>query len=291
MARGDAMTRKSGLGRGLDSLIPGGDNGVSAGSIYMIPVGNIEPNPRQPRVRMDPGELAELTTSVREYGVLQPLIVTKGNGADKFILIAGERRLMASREAGLEFVPAIVREASEQQFLEIALVENVQRADLSPLEAAEAYRQLTEEFGLSHEEVADRVGKSRTAVTNTLRLLKLPETVLKALAEDKITEGHARALLGLLTPQSQANALQTILRNELNVRQTEELVRRLSGQKEPSKPRPELPPEMIAVEQRLRDQLGTKVSLNPSRKGGTMVIHYYSEEELDVLVNRILGDE
>lgn len=284
------MRRKKGLGRGLDALIQGGENGVSAGSIYMIPVGNIEPNPRQPRVRMDREELAELTASIREHGVLQPLIVTKGAGYEQYTLIAGERRLMASREAGLEYVPAIVREASEQQFLEIALVENVQRADLSPLEAAEAYRQLTDDFGLSHEEIADRVGKSRTAVTNTLRLLKLPESVLNALAEGKITEGHARALLGLPTPQAQANALQTILRNDLNVRQAEELVRRLSGQKEPPKPRPELPPDMAAVEQRLRDQLGTKVRLNPSRKGGTVVIHYFSEEELAAIVSRILGE-
>jgi len=186
----------------------------------------------------------------------------------------------------------MIREATQQELVELALIENVQRADLSPLEAAEAYRQLAEDFSLSHEAIATRVGKSRVAVTNTLRLLKLPAVVQEALADDRISEGHARALLTLSTPQAQAAALHNILKHDLNVRQTEEYVRKLSGERPPKIPRMGLPPDLVAIEDRLRHRLGTKVSLNPSRKGGTLVIHYYSDEELDALVERIdAGDE
>lgn len=282
--------RKSSLGRGLDSLIPPRESALPASGVTQISAESISPNPRQPRANFDPEELADLAASIREHGVIQPLIVTKGEGKEQYTLITGERRLIAARQAGLHEVPVIVREASEQQFLELALVENVQRTDLSPLEAAEAYRQLVEDFGLSHEEVAARVGKSRVAVTNTLRLLKLPAAAQKALVEGRITEGHARALLALTTPQSKSAALQTILKQDLNVRQTEELVRKLSGQK-PSKP-PKLaqPPELKAIEDRLQERLGTKVTLNSRRKGGTLIVHYYSDEELNALVGLILGE-
>ena len=285
------MTKRSGLGRGLDALIPSEDDftapaGSSSG-ITQLAVSAISPNPRQPRVRFDPAELAELAASIREHGILQPLIVTQGEQPGQYILIAGERRLLAARQAALENVPAMVREATQQELVELALIENVQRADLGPLEAAEAYRQLVEDFGLSHEAVAERVGKSRVTVTNTLRLLKLPSVVQEAIAEERITEGHARTLLALTTPQAQAAALQSILKNDLNVRQTEELVRRLSGERLPRPPKIGLPAELAAIEDRLRHRLGTKVSLNPTRKGGTLVIHYYSDEELDALVERI----
>jgi ParB family transcriptional regulator, chromosome partitioning protein len=206
-------------------------------------------------------------------------------------LIAGERRWLAARKAGLDSVPALIRQVTQQELLEIALVENVQRADLSPLEAAEAYRQLSEEFQISHEQIAIRVGKSRTSVTNTLRLLKLPQSVQRALAAHKISEGHARSLLALTTVQAQTAALETILRHELNVRQTEELVRKLSGEKPTSQPKPAPPPELVALEERLRSQLGTRVSLNHGPKGGTLVIHYYSDEELDNIVLRIMGED
>lgn len=280
------MARKGGLGRGLDALIPSGENHFET-RVLSIPVGDIHPNPRQPRHTFDPAEIASLAGSIREHGVLQPLIVSPA-GEDQYTLIAGERRLMAARQAGLETVPVIVREAGDQQHLELALVENIQREDLGPLEAAEAYRQLIDEFGLTQEDVAKRVGKSRTAVANTLRLLNLPEAVSKALAGGQISEGHARALLGLATPQSQENALQTIVRNDLNVRQTEELVRRLSGQKPSSTPRAGLPPELFELEEKLRNRLGTRVQLRPTQKGGTMVIHYYSDEELDALIGKFL---
>ncbi len=196
---------------------------------------------------------------------------------------------MAARQAGLERVPVLIREASDQEQLELALIENVQRADLSPLEAADAYRQLADDFGLSHEEIAGRVSKSRVTVTNTLRLLKLPEKVLQALMAERITEGHARALLALATPQAQVAALQTVLAQELNVRQTEALVRRLSGERPPAVARPAPPAEIGALQNRLESWLGTPVSLKNHRKGGTITIRYYSEEELNALVDRLLG--
>jgi ParB family transcriptional regulator, chromosome partitioning protein len=285
------MTRKTGLGRGLDSLIPVQESQQLASGIQHIPVESITPNPRQPRTHFDQRELAELAASIREHGIIQPLLLATTDEIDRYCLIAGERRLLAARQAGLASIPAIIRQVSQQELVEVALVENVQRADLSPLEAAEAFRQLSEEFQLSHEEIAARVGKSRTSVTNTLRLLKLPASVQNALAGGRISEGHARALLALPNPQAQAAALDTILKFDLNVRQVEDLVRKMSGDKPASQPKPAHPPELVALEERLRSQLGTKVSLNHGRRGGTLVIHYYSDEELDTLVERILGSE
>jgi len=283
------MPRKTGLGRGLDALI--GSEQPTIGGITNIPLDQISPNPRQPRLNIDREELAELTDSIREVGVLQPLIVTYDEQNDRYTLVAGGRRLLAAAQAGLQTVPAIVRQITEQQRLEIALIENLQRADLSPLESAEAYRQLVDEFGLSHEEVAARVGKSRVAVTNTLRLLKLPDVVKKALMENRISEGHARALLALHTPDAQTTTLHTIVQRELTVRQTEELVQKLLGQV-PS-PRTNTPPlpEISAIEDRLRSHLGTKVHLTKRRKGGTILIHFYSEEEFSSLIDKILGEE
>jgi ParB family chromosome partitioning protein len=284
------MPRRTGLGRGLEALIPGGEQPFSGG-VSSIPADQIVPNPRQPRNRFDPQELAELAGSIREYGVIQPLIVSYDEQSGMYVLIAGERRLLASRQAGLEHVPAIVREASDQQRLELALIENVQRADLGPLERAEAYRQLSEDFQLTQEEIAARVGKSRETVANTLRLLKLTPAVKQTLAEDKITEGHARALLSLNLPQAQNAALQTVLRYDLNVRQTEELVRKLSGEKLPARSKPETPPEFQALEQRLQEFLGTRVILhNRQTGGGTLTIHYYSDEELNKLVSQLFGE-
>jgi ParB family transcriptional regulator, chromosome partitioning protein len=285
------MARKTGLGRGLDSLIPTQEISQTAQGIQHVPIGDISPNPRQPRSYFDDLELEELAASIREHGIIQPLVLFEAEENGKYCLIAGERRWLAARKAGLDSVPALIRQASQQELLEIALVENVQRADLSPLEAAEAYRQLSEEFQISHEQIAIRVGKSRTSVTNTLRLLKLPQSVQRALAARKISEGHARALLALTNAQAQTAALESILRHDLNVRQTEELVRKLSGEKPASHPKPAPPPELVALEERLRSQLGTRVSLNHGRKGGTLVIHYYSDEELDNIVLRILGED
>jgi ParB family chromosome partitioning protein len=183
-----------------------------------------------------------------------------------------------------------VRQVTEQQRLELALIENVQRADLTPLETADAFRQLNEEFNLSHEEIATKVGKSRVAITNTLRLLKLPELIRQALAEEKITEGHARALLGLGTPQAQVAALQSVMNQNMTVRQTEDLVRKWNRERPAHVIKSVPPPEIQAIEERLRTRLGTKVTLRHGKKGGSLVIRYYSDEELDALISTILKE-
>lgn len=282
------MPQRSGLGKGLDALIPTGQPPVGEGGVMQIPVERIARNPHQPRTRFDPGEMQELAASIREHGVIQPLIVAPPGADGRYVLIAGERRLEAARKAGLKTVPAVVRQASDQQLLEWALIENVQRADLNPLEQAEAYRQLTEDFGLSHEQVAAQVGKSRVAVTNTLRLLQLSDAARQALADGRISEGHARALLSLSSAAAQAAALQTILARDLSVRQTEELVRKLGGKKPARRVKSRRSPEITALEERLRQALGTRVVLHHGKKGGSLVIHYYSDEELDALTARLL---
>jgi len=281
------MSRR-GLGKGLDALIPGDFDQEPTGNPQQIPINQILPNPSQPRTEITDESLLDLVASIREHGIIQPLILTQDNRQDKYMLIAGERRLKAAKMAGLESVPAIVREASEQERLELALIENIQRENLTPLEAAKAYQRLNDEFGLPQEQIAERLGKSRVAITNTIRLLKLPNEAKIALAKGQISEGHARALLGLNTPQAQLAALNSVIKAELNVRQTEELVRKLSGIKTASgKKKAEKSPEVKALEEKLRSNLGTKVSLKPSKKGGTIIIHYYSEEELEALVNQI----
>jgi len=284
------MAQKSGLGKGLDALLPSAENQLPEGGVRQIQTDKISPNPRQPRADFDADELNELAASIREHGVIQPLIITAGDSPGSYTMIAGERRLMAAKLIELQAVPAIIREASDQELVELALVENVQRADLGPLETAEAYRQLAEDFGLSHEEIADRVGKSRTTITNTLRLLRLPEDVKEALVSGKISEGHARALLSLPTEEAQSAVLRSILKLSLNVRQTEELVRKFSGKKAQKQPPAPPNPEIKDLEEQLRQRLGTKVTLNQRIKGGTLTIHYYSAEELDSLLEMILGE-
>jgi ParB family chromosome partitioning protein len=284
------MAKKSGLGKGLDALIPTEESQLPESGITHIPIANIIPNPRQPRTNFASDELDELAISIREHGVIQPLIVTQTEAAGQYTLIAGERRLLAAQLIELEEVPVIIREASDQELVELALVENVQRADLGALETAEAYRQLTEDFNLSHEEIAARVGKNRVTITNTLRLLKLPDEVKESLAEGIITEGHARALLALPTPEAQSAALKSILKNDLNVRQTEELVRKLGGEKPQRLSPPPPDPEIKALEEQLRQRLGTRVTLNQRSKGGTLTIHYYSAEELNTILDLIMSD-
>lgn len=282
------MVKRRGLGKGLEALIPPGQwesREPGAGQyIRQVPVGQIVPNPQQPRVKTDASELAELAASIAEHGIIQPVIVTQVAG--EYQLIAGERRWRAARQAGLETIPAIIKEASPQEMLELALVENLQRADLNPLEEAAAYRQLMDEFGLTQEQVAERVGKSRSAVANTVRLLSVAAAVQAALLEGKIAEGHGRAILGLPTPEAQTAALRTIVKRSLSVRQAEELVRRLLGQKRVSEPRPPSP-EIILAQERLRQRLGTKVDISHTKKGGRIVIHYYSDEELHAILEQI----
>jgi ParB family chromosome partitioning protein len=285
------MARRRSLGQGLDALIPstGGATTESGETIYQLAIDQIEPNPRQPRKSYDADDLQGLADSIAEHGVLQPLVVARPEGEDIYVLIAGQRRLEAARLAGLSDVPVILRQATEQQLLEWALIENLQREDLNPIEAAHGYQQLVDDFGLSHDAIAGRVGKSRSAVSNTLRLLKLTDAAAEAIIQGEISEGHGRALLGLDSPKAQDAAMQTVIKRGLNVRQTEELVRKLSGQRRPRKPDTARPPEEVAVEEELRQALGTKVSLRRGRSGGTLTLHFYSDEELEALIDRLTG--
>ncbi len=284
------MSKKRGLGKGLDALIPTGSDQVpSRQGMLQVPVENIQPNPRQPRTSPEMENISQLADSISEHGILQPLVVLPKDAGGSYTLIAGERRLRAAQKAGLGFVPVIVREANEQQQLEWALVENLQRSDLNPLETANGYLQLADEFDLSHAEIAKRVGKNRATVSNTLRLLKLSAAVRGALIENKISEGHARALLSLPTAQAQSAALQSILERELSVRQVEELVQRLLGERRKKKPTTKRSPEETALENQLRDALGTRVTLKRGRRGGSLVIRFFSDEELNALVDRLLA--
>lgn len=295
------MPVKTGLGRGLDALIPSntfqpettsGLPGQVFSGVMQVSVEQVKPNPRQPRTHFDSSALADLAASIREHGVIQPLIVSQNESGMGYTLIAGERRLQASKLAGLTEVPVIVRQTTDQEKLELALIENIQRADLNPLEEANAYQQLSDEFHLSHEEIAQRVGKSRVAVTNTLRLLKLSAPIQQALVDGRISEGHARALLALTTPQSQSAALQTVINQSLTVRQTEELVRKLGGEKPASLPKPGPAPDVLALEERLRTTLGTEISLKTGKNGkSALTLYFYSEEELNALLERLLDEK
>lgn len=283
------MAKRTGLGKGLEALIPvkmSGIQSTSLSSILEIPVNEILPNPHQPRTEMNQDDLEDLAESIREYGIIQPLIITPGNKEREYYLIAGERRLRAAKIAGLKLVPVILRNASEQEQLELALIENVQRTDLSPLDTAEAYRQLSDDFNLSHEEIAKRVGKSRVTITNSIRLLKLPDSVRNALASGIISEGHARALLALTSAQAQLAVLETILKFDYSVRQTEELVRKYGGERKKKTEKAIIEPEISALEERIRNQIGMRVNLDHHGNKGKIIIHYYSNEELNQFIDR-----
>lgn len=282
--------QRSVLGRGLEALIPQTDTGSKPeASVILIPVGQISPNPRQPRQRIDRESLADLVASIQTHGVLQPLVVTRADVG--YQIIAGERRWRAAGLAGLETVPALIKESTPQEMLEIALVENIQRADLNPLEEAEAFHQLIQDFGLTQEQVAERVGKSRAAVANTVRLLRLPVAVKDELAAGSISEGHARCLLALPDANSQTDALAQIIRKGLNVRQSEGLVRQMLEEPQPA-PEPKEPAHLSSHDTYVVDQfqrrLGTRVNLVRGKNGGRLVIHFFSDEELDAIYQVIL---
>ncbi|MBA2314996.1 MAG: ParB/RepB/Spo0J family partition protein, partial [Chloroflexi bacterium] len=271
--------RQAGLGRGLAALIP--QRSVGQGTTE-IPIARIRANPWQPRRRIDEATLESLTASIAEHGVIQPVLVTEL--LDGYQLVAGERRLRAAQLAGLERIPAVVRQLADREQLELALVENVQRSDLGPIEEANAYRQLIEEFELSQEAVATRVGRARSTIANTLRLLELAPSIQDALSDGRLTEGHGRALIGL-PPEMQARLLDSIVGQALSVRQTEELVRRLREPKPTAldRARPAADSNLERVEEDLRRSLGTKVSLARTRRGGRIVIEYYGNDEFERL--------
>jgi ParB family chromosome partitioning protein len=298
-----AEGKKRGLGRGLSALImdserreAGPEGGPSAGGVQLVRTDRLAPNPRQPRAQFDPMTLQELADSIRTHGILQPLVVTADpEGGTCFWLIAGERRWRAAQLAGVEEVPVIVREVSSQQLLEWALVENVQRADLNPLEEAAAFQSLMVEFGLTQSEVAERVGKSRPAVANTVRLLSLPAPVQQAVVDGKISAGHARALLGLADSAAMVELFFQVVERDLTVRQTEALVRRWAAppaQAASVERSDEVQSYFQQMENRFRSALATKVTLSRNPDGaGRLVVHFYSDEDLESIYRLIAGEE
>lgn len=269
------MARSFGLGRGLEALIPRATDAPAA----QVPIDRVRPNPYQPRNAFDEEGLAELAASIATHGVIQPIVV-RGSADGGYELIAGERRLRAARLAGLSQIPAVIRESQASELLEIALVENVQRADLNAIEEASAYRELIDGFGLTHEAVAHRVGKSRVAISNALRLLDLAPETRAAIVDGRISEGHGRALAALTVAELQRAVLQVVLERHLSVRQTEELVRR-KRDASASPRRRVLSEDLADLEAQLRGILATKVGIVRTRKGGRVVIDFYSDEELD----------
>jgi len=278
--------KRRGLGRGLAALLPGE---APQPAIRMLPVAQLAPNRLQPRTRFDDPELEELTESIRAQGMIQPIVVSP-LGSDTYTIVAGERRWRAAQRAGLESVPVVVRAVEgDRQLLELALVENLQRADLNPLEEAEAYRALAESFGLAHEQVAQRVGKSRAAVSNALRLLKLPERVQELLRAGRLSAGQARPLLALSDPEEIVRLAERAVRDGLSARTLEGLTSTKPG-RVPRSPAPAVEPNTALAAERLTQRLQTKVEIERRRGGGVIKIHFHSEEELmrlfDELVER-----
>jgi ParB family chromosome partitioning protein len=276
-----SRSSERGLGRGLGALIPRTGPGLRE-----IPVDAIRPNPWQPRTNFDEQSLEELAQSIREHGVLQPVLVSQQSDGS-FQLITGERRWRAVQLAGLTTVPAMVKEATPQASLELALVENIQRRDLNPLEEAHAFRALLDEHGLTQEQLGQRIGKSRVSITNTLRLLGLPEPVREALASGALTEGHARAILMANGEAQRLQLLERVLTDHLSVRDTEALAREMNTRRAPAEPRAD--PDVERLEDAFRQALGTRVRLVKGRRGGRLVITFFSDDELNGLYEAIVG--
>lgn len=279
------MTQRSGLGRGLGALIPS-----ASGGLHEIPTSDIAPNPRQPRRNFDPHSISDLAASIRQVGVLQPVVVRPA-GENRYELVMGERRWRAAERAGLVTIPAIVVETDDRGALERAVMENIHRADLNPLEEAAAFQQLIQEAGLTHEQLAERVGLSRPQISNTLRLLDLPAGVQKLLFEGKISAGHARALLGLHGHPLIERVALRVAAEALSVRQTEELVRTSQFAEHPSQgpTRPQSSPGLIELGERLSDELSTRVTVTMGRRKGKIVIEVGSVDDLERIFRRIAG--
>ncbi len=310
------MARRSGLGRGLGALIPTEAMGERASALREVPIANISPNPLQPRSHFDEESLVSLAASIKELGVLQPVLVRVADAArpDEYELIAGERRWRAARRAGLQTIPALVQTSSDVASLERALVENLHRQDLNALEEAAAYQQLIEEFGYTHEQVATRVGKSRAAVSNMLRLLQLPATVQRLLADGQLTPGHARAILGTPDRTFQEALAKQVVADELTVRDVEQLVRaRVGGDAEQGsggataraasgpterpptandRPTRQLPPPgILELEELLSTHLNTRVTVDLTAKRGRVVVEFATLEDLERIYRLMVGPQ
>jgi ParB family chromosome partitioning protein len=289
------MAKRGGLGRGLSALIPGApEAGEVSPGLLEAPLNAVGPNPRQPRTRFDDDAIAALAASIREVGILQPLVVRR-SGDGRYELIAGERRLRAARLAGLTTVPVVLRESGDDELLREALIENIHREDLNPIEQAEAFRQLLEELGLKQEELAERVGVSRSHIANTIRLLGLPLDVQQLLTDDKITAGHARAVLALGDADAMTALALRIAAEDLSVRQTEEAVRRFVDAPKATDVKPvanadkPVDSNLAEVEEILSEQLATRVSIQMGAKRGRVVIEFGSPDDLERIVSEIVG--
>lgn len=280
---------KKALGKGLDALLPPVrlSRGEDTADVQRIPIDQIVPNRYQPRQTFLQQELTELTASIKESGVIQPIMVRrKGDGV--YELIAGERRWRASKEAGLTVIPAVLKNCTDQESLLLALVENLQREDLNPMETARAYSRMMKEFGLTQEAVAAKVGRDRSSVANFIRLTHLPLDLQGLVEGGTLSTGHAKALLSLSTPEAQLRVAKLVTAGNLSVRQTEKLVEQSIITKQPVA-RPPRTTQWRDLEDRLQKRLGTKVTLHPRGQGGKLVIHYFSSDELDGVVETLLG--
>ena len=283
------MAKKTGLGKGLDTLIPSKKVEEPVSTVVkseeMVDINSIEPNKEQPRKLFNEDSLIELSESIKQHGIVQPLVVTKKDGY--FKIIAGERRWRAAKLAGLKKVPVVVKDYSPQEIMEIALIENIQREDLNPVEEATAYQRLIQEYNLKQDEVAERVSKSRTAITNSLRLLKLDERVQNMLIEENISSGHARALLAIKDAELQYEMAIKIFDEKLSVRETEKLIKAMGKESNPKRKREELKNDFVYrdLEEKLKIITGTKVTINrKSEQAGRIEIEYYTPEDLEKIV-------
>lgn len=280
--------KRRGLGRGLEALIPTswGETTETSEIVTNLPIHSIHPNPFQPRQQFDDEELRALAESIKVHGLLQPVLVRPRE--DGYELVAGERRWRAAQLAGLTEIPAIVRHCSDDELLALALIENLQREDLNPLDEAHAYKVLMEKFGLTQEAIAERIGKSRATIANTLRLLALPDPIKQALRNGKISEGHARALLSAPDEGVMMDVFQQVIKHSLSVRQTEMLIQRLT--KRAKRRERTADPNLLALQQILEERLQLPVRLKRVRKGGVLELRFFSDEELEGLVRRLIGE-
>lgn len=268
--------RKKALGKGIEALIPAQDKDTLHEGYRMVSIQAIEPNPYQPRAPIRDTEIADLIASVKEKGVIEPLIVRRTG--TRYILAAGERRLRAARIAGLKEVPVVIRDLTDQELLEIGLIENLHRKDLNPLEEALAYEELSKKFGMTHDKIAQLVGKDRSTVTNVLRMLNLPEKIRKYMTGGKINAGHARALLAMQEEHHMLHIAERIVREDLSVRAAENLIRKYKG-KPRIIPGKQKEPNLLILEEELSKLLHAKVTIEWKRNKGTITIHYYSLED------------
>ena len=293
------MAKRGGLGRGLSALIPGApEAGDAPAGLLEVPVNAVGPNPKQPRTKFDDETLSELAASIREVGILQPIVVRR-SGEGAYELVAGERRLRAAKLAGLATVPVVLRDSQDSELLREALIENIHREDLNPIELAEAFRQLLEELGLKQEALADRVGVSRSHIANTIRLLSLPLEVQQLLTDEKITAGHARALLALGDAEAMRTLALRVAAEDLSVRQTEDVVRRFLDTPAAAAETPAAAvvdatpggdPAVAEIEEILSEQLATRVSIQVgTKRGGKVVIEFGSPDDLERIVSEIIG--